>query len=163
MRTPTAPLPQATHPCCCGNSSHNEHECAAQNLMCSAVCVGVVWWVWCGAVRCDTQPTHRYVRHILVQTEEMAKMCLGQIREGADFGELASSISDCQATRAKGGEVDTHTSCSKQYVRCFPTPFHFVPCGGSSLLAQTGAHIKPRLITLPETTTKSFSVSRLHD
>ncbi|CAN0426986.1 unnamed protein product, partial [Scytosiphon promiscuus] len=47
----------------------------------------------------------RYVRHILVQTEEMAKMCLGQIKEGEDFGELASSISDCQVTRAKGGEV----------------------------------------------------------
>ncbi|CAM9437873.1 unnamed protein product [Scytosiphon promiscuus] len=46
-----------------------------------------------------------YVRHILVQTEEMAKMCLGQIKEGADFGELASSISDCQVTRAKGGEI----------------------------------------------------------
>lgn len=35
----------------------------------------------------------------------MAKMCLEQIRGGADFAELASSISDCQATRAKGGEV----------------------------------------------------------
>eukprot|EP00903_Cladosiphon_okamuranus_P014407 g13375.t1 len=46
-----------------------------------------------------------YVRHILVQTEDMAKICLGQIREGADFGELASTISDCQATRAKGGEI----------------------------------------------------------
>ncbi|CAM9617331.1 unnamed protein product, partial [Ectocarpus sp. 8 AP-2014] len=46
-----------------------------------------------------------YVRHILVQTEGLAKTCLEQIREGADFGELASSISDCQATRAKGGEV----------------------------------------------------------
>lgn len=42
---------------------------------------------------------------MLVQTEDMAKMCLRQIREGADFSELASSISDCQATRAKGGEV----------------------------------------------------------
>ncbi len=44
----------------------------------------------------------RYIRHILVQTEDMAKMCLNQIKEGADFSELASSISDCQATRAKG-------------------------------------------------------------
>ncbi|CAM9825042.1 unnamed protein product, partial [Hapterophycus canaliculatus] len=26
-------------------------------------------------------------------------------KEGGDFGELASSISDCQATRAKGGEI----------------------------------------------------------
>ena len=44
-------------------------------------------------------------------------MCLGQIREGADFGELASSISDCQATRAKGGEVRMHAAL----VRAFPT------------------------------------------
>ncbi|CAN0361973.1 unnamed protein product [Pylaiella littoralis] len=46
-----------------------------------------------------------YVRHILVQTEDMAKMCLGQIKQGADFAELASSISDCKATRDKGGEI----------------------------------------------------------
>ncbi|CAN0454417.1 unnamed protein product, partial [Ectocarpus sp. 12 AP-2014] len=53
-----------------------------------------------------------YVRHILVQTEGLAKTCLEQIREGADFGELASSISDCQATRAKGGEVNTPQTMS---------------------------------------------------
>ena len=47
----------------------------------------------------------RYVRHILVQTEEMAKVCLSQIKAGADFAELASSISDCRETRVKGGEV----------------------------------------------------------
>lgn len=49
---------------------------------------------------------YRYVRHILVQTEEMAKLCLSQLKSGADFAELASSISDCHATRAKGGEVE---------------------------------------------------------
>lgn len=54
--------------------------------------------------------TRRYVRHILVQTEDMAKMCLEQIKEGADFGELASSISDCKATREKGGEVRNNTA-----------------------------------------------------
>lgn len=32
-------------------------------------------------------------------------MCLSQVKAGADFAELAESISDCQATRAKGGEV----------------------------------------------------------
>lgn len=40
-----------------------------------------------------------------MQTEDLAKVCLGQLKAGADFAELASSISDCQATRGKGGEV----------------------------------------------------------
>ncbi|CAM9271507.1 unnamed protein product, partial [Sphacelaria rigidula] len=35
----------------------------------------------------------------------MAKTCLKQLEAGADFGELASSISDCEQTRKKGGEV----------------------------------------------------------
>ncbi|CAM9089689.1 unnamed protein product [Chrysoparadoxa australica] len=46
-----------------------------------------------------------YLRHILVQTPEMATTVMEQIRAGADFEELASSLSDCAGTRSKGGAI----------------------------------------------------------
>jgi parvulin-like peptidyl-prolyl isomerase len=55
-----------------------------------------------------------YVRHILVQSEELAITILDQVKKGADFAELAKTISDCEGTRSKGGEIgwvssaDTH-------------------------------------------------------
>jgi hypothetical protein len=45
------------------------------------------------------------VRHILCQSQDMAEALMRQIKDGADFGELAKAISDCELTRDKGGEV----------------------------------------------------------
>jgi len=45
------------------------------------------------------------VRHILVQSEELAVQLRQQLKEGASFEELAKAVSSCAATRGKGGEV----------------------------------------------------------
>ena len=45
------------------------------------------------------------VRHLLVSTKEMADDLMTQLRGGADFEELASSISMCEFTREEGGKV----------------------------------------------------------
>jgi len=45
------------------------------------------------------------LRHILVQSQPMAKICLDQSKDGADFGDLAKSISACSSTRENGGEL----------------------------------------------------------
>ena len=44
------------------------------------------------------------VRHILLQSEELAAMLLAQLKEGARFEELAEKVSAC-ATADKGGEI----------------------------------------------------------
>ena len=45
------------------------------------------------------------VRHILVQTDELAATILEQVKQGADFAELAQAISNCEHSRSKGGEL----------------------------------------------------------
>ena len=45
------------------------------------------------------------VRHLLAQTDGMARLLRSQLREGAEWDELASAASDCEWTRSKGGEV----------------------------------------------------------
>ena len=45
------------------------------------------------------------VRHIVVQSAELAGTIQEQLRSGADFEKLARSISDCTVTREEGGEV----------------------------------------------------------
>ena len=45
------------------------------------------------------------VRHILVETEGLAELLRAQLREGAEFEELAAACSTCAATREKGGEI----------------------------------------------------------
>jgi len=45
------------------------------------------------------------VRHILVETRELAEVLRGQLREGARFDELAAAVSTCAVTREKGGEI----------------------------------------------------------
>mmetsp|Transcript_71060 Transcript_71060/g.134332 ORF Transcript_71060/g.134332 Transcript_71060/m.134332 type:complete len:862 (+) Transcript_71060:53-2638(+) len=45
------------------------------------------------------------VRHILVQSEELAGILVSQLREGADFEELARACSACPSSREKGGEI----------------------------------------------------------
>ena len=45
------------------------------------------------------------VRHILVSTSEMADELMLQLRGGADFEQLASSISMCEHSREEGGQA----------------------------------------------------------
>ena len=45
------------------------------------------------------------VRHILVNSDELAQMLWQQLKDGAEFDELARAISACPSTRQKGGEV----------------------------------------------------------
>eukprot|EP00962_Isochrysis_galbana_P056750 scaffold28841_cov101-Isochrysis_galbana.AAC.1 len=45
------------------------------------------------------------VRHILVQTQQLADTLRSELRDGARFDELAPAVSSCAATRDKGGEV----------------------------------------------------------
>jgi hypothetical protein len=45
------------------------------------------------------------VRHILVQTQQLAETLRSELRDGARFDELAPAVSSCAVTRDKGGEV----------------------------------------------------------
>ena len=45
------------------------------------------------------------VRHILVDSDELAQQLWQQLRDGAEFDELARAVSACASTREKGGEV----------------------------------------------------------
>jgi len=46
-----------------------------------------------------------YLRHILVETPEMARAILEEIKKGQDFSELAQGISACAQTRSEGGAI----------------------------------------------------------
>eukprot|EP00967_Tisochrysis_lutea_P070396 scaffold92846_cov27-Tisochrysis_lutea.AAC.1 len=45
------------------------------------------------------------VRHIVVQSAELAQTLRTQLKEGARFDELAQALSTCAVTREKGGEI----------------------------------------------------------
>lgn len=45
------------------------------------------------------------VNHALFETPELAKSVLHQIKDGANFNELATAVSACEETRAQGGEI----------------------------------------------------------
>ncbi|MEW6313563.1 MAG: peptidylprolyl isomerase [Pseudomonadota bacterium] len=46
------------------------------------------------------------VRHILVESEAVAKYLISQLNKKEDFGKLAGAVSADEATRGKGGEID---------------------------------------------------------
>jgi len=45
------------------------------------------------------------VAHTLLETDELARVCLEQVKQGKDFETIARSISTCEETRADGGMV----------------------------------------------------------
>jgi len=49
-------------------------------------------------------PERRKLRHIIVQDQQQAKQILNQLKEGADFGELASQ-NNIDATKQRGGDL----------------------------------------------------------
>jgi parvulin-like peptidyl-prolyl isomerase len=49
---------------------------------------------------------HVHARHILVATQEDAEAILAQLREGADFADLAQTYSLDVSTRDRGGDLD---------------------------------------------------------
>jgi peptidyl-prolyl cis-trans isomerase D len=52
-----------------------------------------------------TNPERRSAQHILVESEELANELLGQIREGADFAELAKANSEDTSSNEEGGDL----------------------------------------------------------
>ena len=52
-----------------------------------------------------TNPERRRAQHILVESEELANELLGQIREGADFAELAKTNSEDTSSNEEGGDL----------------------------------------------------------
>ena len=52
-----------------------------------------------------TNPERRRAQHILVESEESANELLGQIREGADFAELAKANSEDTSSNKEGGDL----------------------------------------------------------
>ena len=52
-----------------------------------------------------TNPERRRAQHILVESEELANDLLGQIREGADFAELAKANSEDTSSNEEGGDL----------------------------------------------------------
>jgi len=62
------------------------------------------------------------VRHILVQSEELAVMLLSQLREGGRFEELAELTSTCAWTREKGGEIGWSGVNDEHLDEYFPRP-----------------------------------------
>jgi len=52
-----------------------------------------------------TNPERRSAQHILVESEELANDLLGQIREGADFAELAKANSEDTSSNEEGGDL----------------------------------------------------------
>jgi len=54
------------------------------------------------AASAETLASRVRVSHILVLSEEMARLCESQLAEGADFGELAEGLSACES-KEQGG------------------------------------------------------------
>ena len=52
-----------------------------------------------------TNPERRRVQHILVESEELANDLLNQIKEGADFAELAKANSEDTSSSEEGGDL----------------------------------------------------------
>ncbi len=52
-----------------------------------------------------TNPERRRAQHILVESEELANDLLGQIKEGADFTELAKANSQDTSSNGEGGDL----------------------------------------------------------
>lgn len=52
-----------------------------------------------------TNPERRRAQHILVESEELAKDLLNQIKEGADFAELAKANSEDTSSSEEGGDL----------------------------------------------------------
>ena len=52
-----------------------------------------------------TNPERRRAQHILVESEELANELLGQIKEGADFAELAIANSEDTSSNEEGGDL----------------------------------------------------------
>ena len=52
-----------------------------------------------------TNPERRSAQHILVESKELANDLLGQIREGADFAELAKANSEDTSSNEEGGDL----------------------------------------------------------
>ncbi len=52
-----------------------------------------------------TNPERRRAQHILVESEELANELLGQIKEGADFAELARANSEDTLSNKEGGDL----------------------------------------------------------
>ena len=52
-----------------------------------------------------TNPERRRAQHILVESEELAKDLLNQIKEGADFAELAKANSEDTSSSEDGGDL----------------------------------------------------------
>ncbi|WP_435189944.1 SurA N-terminal domain-containing protein [Pseudothioglobus sp. nBUS_23] len=52
-----------------------------------------------------TNPERRRAQHILVESEELANDLLGQIKEGADFAELAKVNSEDTSSNEEGGDL----------------------------------------------------------
>jgi peptidyl-prolyl cis-trans isomerase D len=52
-----------------------------------------------------TNPERRRAQHILVESKELANELLGQIREGADFAELAKANSEDTSSNEEGGDL----------------------------------------------------------
>lgn len=52
-----------------------------------------------------TNPERRRAQHILVESEELANELLGQIKEGADFSELAKANSEDTSSNEEGGDL----------------------------------------------------------
>ena len=52
-----------------------------------------------------TNPERRRAQHILVESEELANDLLGQIKEGADFAELAKANSEDTSSNEEGGDL----------------------------------------------------------
>ena len=52
-----------------------------------------------------TNPERRRAQHILVESEELANELLGQIKEGADFAELAKANSEDTSSNEEGGDL----------------------------------------------------------
>lgn len=74
--------------------------------------VQLTGWVWEGSLTADATTVEGFkmrASHILVETEVEANRILAQLRQGADFGELARQYSVDRASGAKGGDVGTFT------------------------------------------------------
>ena len=52
-----------------------------------------------------TNPERRRAQHILVENEDLANDLLGQIKEGADFAELAKANSEDTSSNEEGGDL----------------------------------------------------------
>ena len=52
-----------------------------------------------------TNPERRRAQHILVESEELANELLGQIKEGANFAELAKANSEDTSSNEEGGDL----------------------------------------------------------